>query len=148
MSIKIPNSLNLMIIINLIMIFDSNCHCQTITSKPIFSGGVKCPVYSIEKSDLGIGFFYQDSEYQYITAIESFYLPSIEKCIEFLNKIYFILEMPKTGKNQDINETFERISIIRYGFSQNVVYVGKDYKDFRMSKNLLQRIKKSLTETN
>jgi hypothetical protein len=62
-----------------------------------------------------------------------------EEAIELLNKAIFILNMEKTDKAQNIEDKFQNLYLVRYGFSQKQVGIskGKDRPYFFKEKELL-----------
>jgi hypothetical protein len=114
---------------------------QTITSKPIYDNKIEI----IKTSYNGVLFMYQNPEYQYIIDIVSFSVDSKNKAIELIDKAIFILKMEKTSKEQHIEDKFEKLELIRYGFNQKEVGIsnGKNRAYFFTEKELL-KIKESI----
>lgn len=96
---------------------------QTISEKPIYVGEHGVLIQKLGNTG-AISFLYQDSDYQSIVVITSFWVGSKSKAIEMVDKALFILNMDKTDKDQNINYGLGNIQFNRYGFSQEVIYVS------------------------
>ncbi len=117
---------------------------QTISAKPIYEGSQSLRIQKLGNTG-AISFLYQDSDYQYIVAITSFWVESKDKAIEIIDKALFILNMDKTDKDQDISDSLGNIQFIRYGFSQKAIYIsGRNGKSLRLGSKELLEIKNSL----
>ena len=121
---------------------------QTIDKKPIF----KNPYASLEIVEMkggSIVFLYQNPEYTTIVNIVSFRVNSKESALALMDKIIYLLEMEKTGKDEHIRDKFETIDLVRYSFSQKRVDVsnGKD-RGLSFNKTITLKIKTALEEYN
>jgi hypothetical protein len=146
---KITNStINtaLLITIQFLMLFTvQNSYSQTITERPIYKSCSLCPFLTIEKKDNGIVFFYQDSRYSSIISIESFALETLQDAILLMEKVLFVLNMPKTMKDENIIDEYKGVNISRLGVAQIVAYVGKEER-FVINKNTTIKVITALKE--
>lgn len=117
---------------------------QKITAKPIYKGSQSLTIQKLNDTE-AIAFFYQDSDYQAIVEITSFWVASKTEAINMIDKALFILGMEKTDKDQDITDNIGDIQFIRYGFAQKAIYIsGKNNKSLRLDKKELLKIKAAL----
>jgi hypothetical protein len=99
-------------------------NAQTITPKPIYKGSYQR--LEIEEMENGaIWFGFQNPDYTTIVDIVYFTCESKTKATELVDKAIFILAMEKTDKEQHIRDIFLGVDIVRYGFAQKQVYLGK-----------------------
>jgi hypothetical protein len=96
---------------------------QTISKPPIFRGSESLTVELLPSETIWFG--YQNPEYKSIIDIVSFTVPNLDNAIELMDKVLYILEMPKTGEDEHIYDNFLQTSLARYGFLQKVVLVSE-----------------------
>lgn len=96
---------------------------QTISKPPIFQGSERLTVQFLGEEQ--VMFLYQNPEYTSIIDIVSFTVSNLDNAIALMDKVLYILEMPETGKDEHINDTFLQTSLVRYGFLQKVVLVSE-----------------------
>jgi hypothetical protein len=133
------------IIIFLISICSLTSYSQTISAKPIYEGSQRLIIKELTGGRGAISFLYQDSDYQTIIAITSFWVASKSKAVELIDKALFILAMDKTDKDQDITDNIGNIQFKRYGFSQKTVYIsGNNNKTLGLDNKELLKIKNAL----
>jgi hypothetical protein len=96
---------------------------QTIKKPPIFEGSESLTVDFIGKGS--VIFMYQNPEYKSIIDIVSFTIPNLDNAIALMDKVLYILEMPKTGEDEHIYDKFLTAELARYGFRQDVIYVSE-----------------------
>jgi hypothetical protein len=122
--------LGFIILFALIILSSFSTIAQTITPKPIYEGRQSLTISKLESGAIYFGF--QNTDYQTIIDRKSFTVSSKEKAIELMDRALYILSMDKTDKDQniedkfqdDIENEFDYVSLKRYGFAQNKVYVG------------------------
>ncbi len=134
-----------LIIIFLLSICSITSFSQTISAKPIYEGSQRLTIKELTGGRGAISFLYQDSDYQAIVAITSFWVASKSKAIEIIDKALFILAMDKTDKDQDITDNIGNIQFKRYGFSQKTIYIsGNNNKTLGLDNKELIKIKSAL----
>jgi hypothetical protein len=103
---------------------------------------------TIKEFDTGaIAFLYQDTDYSAIVAIESFYVDSKVKALELIEKAIYILNIEKTDKEQNIEDKFGSLKLVRYGFDQKSVHIfNRKLKGLNVNLKELEKIKKALQE--
>jgi hypothetical protein len=135
------------ILLSAFLIFISfNATSQTITPKSIY----KDFALTVKELEGGqIWFAYQNPEYTTIIDIVYFTTDSKLKAIALIEKAIFILGMETTDKEQHINDNFEGVQLVRYGFAQKQVYLSNE-KDRGIPLNLkrLNEIKLSIENFN
>lgn len=109
--------------LTLITLISFYSNSQTIDSKPIYVGYQNLKVNEMENGTIWFGF--QNPDYTTIVDIVSFTCESKTKAIELVDKVIFILAMEKTDKEQHIRDVFLGVDLVRYGFAQKQVYLGK-----------------------
>jgi|LakMenEpi03Aug12_release.lakeMendotaPanAssembly.Ray.scaffolds.fasta_scaffold490716_1 hypothetical protein len=130
--------------IGLFILIIAPLNAQTITKKPIYEG---VQSLSIIESGQRIGFLYQDSDYTTIVAIESFYLNSKSDAIKLIEKAIAMLKMEKTDKDQNIEDYFNGLRLVRYGFMQKKICIfNEDRKDLTLNLKTLEKIKIAIEE--
>jgi hypothetical protein len=131
----------------LVFFISHNIYSQTITERPIYKSCTYCrpALLTIENSKYGIWFSYQDSRYSSIVEIQSFTLETLHEAIQLMEKVLFILNMPKTHKDEQIIDTYKGVEIKRYGFNQIEAYVGNK-GSFVIGKNNTIKVIKALKE--
>ena len=93
---------------------------QTISKPPIYSGD-----FSIEEITTGkIIFTYQDPDYKHIVKKVSFIVENKKEALFLMDEAVRILYMDKTDTEQNILHTVKGISIQRYGFNQDAIYLS------------------------
>lgn len=129
-----------------IVLISLTAFSQTVTPKPIY----KDFALTIKELEGGqIWFAYQNPEYTTIIDIVYFTADSKLKAIALIDKAIFILGMETTDKEQHINDYFEGVQLVRYGFAQKQVYLSNE-KDRGIPLNLkrLNEIKLALENFN
>jgi hypothetical protein len=96
---------------------------QTISKPSIYEGSERLTVDFISGGVVWFG--YQNPEYKSIIDIVSFTVPNLNNAIALMDKVLYILEMPKTGEDEHIYDKFLQTSLVRYGFLQDVVLVSE-----------------------
>jgi hypothetical protein len=102
---------------NLILLFSNSINAQIITEKPIYKGSSSLTIKELSGGSIYFG--YQNPDYTTIVDIVSFSTYSKAKAIELIEKAINILEMEKTDRDQNIQDSFDGVDLIRYGFWQN-----------------------------
>ena len=117
---------------------------QTITKSPVFETSMQSLTISASDDGKTLFWLYQNPKYQAIIDIVSFNT-SKEEGVELMDECVRLLEMERTGKDNDIRHKFAGVSMTRYGFSQKIIRL---HEGLQVNKRMALKIKQKIIDYN
>jgi len=108
------------------MIFSLVGSSQTITKADIYRSANQRISIS-EFAGGAIIFYYQNPDYTHIVDLLHFGVQNKTEALALMDECLHVLSMEKTGQYQHIYHNYKFHQIIRYGFNQNSVVIGRLY---------------------
>ena len=108
------------------MIFSLVGSSQTITKADIYRS-TNQRISISEFAGGAIIFYYQNPDYTHIVDLLHFGVQNKTEALALMDECLHVLSMEKTGQDQHIYHNYKFHQIIRYGFNQNSVVIGRLY---------------------
>lgn len=108
------------------MIFSLVGSSQTITKADIYRS-TNQRISISEFAGGAIIFYYQNPDYTHIVDLLHFGVINKTEALALMDECLHVLSMEKTGQYQHIYHNYKFHQIIRYGFNQNSVVIGRLY---------------------
>jgi len=108
------------------MIFSFVGSSQNVTKADIYRS-TNQRISISEFAGSAIIFSYQNPDYTHIVELLHFKVQNMNEALALMDECLHVLSMEKTGQDQHIYHNYKLHQIIRHGFNQNSVIIGRLY---------------------